>query len=89
VIDIDKETFKRYPAFHRDAFAAMSDEDARRYEWRVLEAIDPQAARQAVGAWEYEQFACYTQPEWLEVVLPTTARREVRIEVLEPQQKTR
>ena len=89
VIDIDNETFKRYPAFHRSAFAAMSDEEARRYEWRVLEAIDPEAARPAVGAWEYEQFACFIRPDWLEVVLPATARREVRIEVPEPEQKTR
>jgi ferritin-like metal-binding protein YciE len=88
-IGIDKETFNRYPAFHRDAFEAMSDDEARRYEWRVLEALDPKAARPAVAGWEYEQFACFDQPDWLQAVVPTTTQREVRIEVPEPEPKTR
>lgn len=65
VIDIDKDTFKRYPEFHRNAFLAMSDEEARRYEWRVLEAIDPQAARGASTDWDYDRLPYYGQPTWL------------------------
>jgi ferritin-like metal-binding protein YciE len=64
-IDLDKDTFKRFPEFHRDAFMSMSDEEARRYEWRVLEAIDPQAARAATGRdWDYERYPYYRQPDW-------------------------
>jgi ferritin-like metal-binding protein YciE len=65
VVDIDEDTFKRYPEFHRNAFLAMSDEEARRYEWRVLEAIDPTAARRAPRDWDYERMPYYQRPQWL------------------------
>jgi hypothetical protein len=64
-IDLDKDTFKRFPEFHRDAFLSMSDEEARRYEWRVLEAIDPEAARASTSRdWDYERYPYYRQPDW-------------------------
>jgi ferritin-like metal-binding protein YciE len=63
-VDFTKDTLKRYPEFHRDAFLAMSDEEARRYEWRVLEAIDPHAARTATTDWNYDAYPYYRQPEW-------------------------
>jgi ferritin-like metal-binding protein YciE len=63
-VDLDKDTLKRYPEFHPEAFIAMTDEEARRYEWRVLEAVDPQAARSATGSWRYDQFPVYREPDW-------------------------
>jgi ferritin-like metal-binding protein YciE len=63
-IDLDKDTLKRYPEFHRDAFLSMDDEEARRYEWRVLEAIDPEAARSSGFDWDYERYPYYRQPGW-------------------------
>jgi ferritin-like metal-binding protein YciE len=63
-IDLDKDTFKRYPEFHRESFFAMTDEEARRYEWRVLEAIDPQAARATPSEWDYDRVPYYRQPDW-------------------------
>jgi len=64
-IDLDKDTFKRFPEFHRDAFLSMSDDEARRYEWRVLEAIDPAAARSSTSSdWDYERYPYYRQPDW-------------------------
>lgn len=65
VVDLDKDTFKRYPEFHRNAFLAMSDEEARRYEWRVLEAIDPTSARRTPREWDYERLPYYQRPQWL------------------------
>ena len=66
VVDIDKHTFKRYPEFHKQGFMAMSNDEARRYEWRVLEAIDPNAARQRpAAAIVYEEYEYYRAPAWL------------------------
>jgi len=44
----------------------MSDEEARLYEWRVLEAIDPQAARSSVREWSYDRYPLYRQPDWFD-----------------------
>jgi ferritin-like metal-binding protein YciE len=63
-IDLDKDTLKRYPEFHRESFFAMTDDEARRYEWRVLEAIDPQAARATPSEWDYDRVPYYRQPDW-------------------------
>ncbi len=81
-VDLDKDTFKRYPEFHSSSFAAMSDDEARRYEWRVLEAIDPKAARQTPGTFVYEEYDYYRQPEWLGTDWPAYRRigREQRVE---------
>ena len=69
VIDLDKETLQRHPEFHRDAFLTMSDEEARRYEWRVLEAIDPERARRTRHDWQYQDFDCYAEPPWVETTV--------------------
>jgi ferritin-like metal-binding protein YciE len=74
-IDLDKDTLKRYPEFHRDAFMAMTDEEARRYEWRVLEAIDPQAARTSTREWDYDQYPYYRQPDWFDRSIVTSTGR--------------
>ena len=63
-IDFDQETLKRYPEFHRRSFAGMTDEEARLYEWRVLEAVDPESARDAPRDWQHENLPHYRQPEW-------------------------
>ena len=65
LLDVDEDTFKRYPEFHADAFEKMSDEEARRFEWRALEGADPEAARRTPIDWKYGEFACYVTPEWL------------------------
>jgi ferritin-like metal-binding protein YciE len=74
-VDLDKDTLKRYPEFHRDAFMAMTDEEARRYEWRVLEAIDPQAARTSTREWDYDQYPYYQQPDWFDRNIVTSTGR--------------
>ena len=78
-IDLDKDTLKRYPEFHRESFLAMTDEEARRYEWRVLEAIDPQTARTTPSEWDYDRVPYYRQPDWFArdvVARSSTLRRE-------------
>jgi hypothetical protein len=65
-VDLDKDTLKRYPEFRRDAFLSMTDEEARRYEWRVIEAIDPTAARGSIDEWDYERFPYYREPQWFD-----------------------
>jgi hypothetical protein len=47
----------------------MSDEEARRYEWRVLEAIDPERARRTRHDWQYQDFDCYAEPPWVETTV--------------------
>src|SRR5207245_2523748 len=74
-IDLDKATLKRYPEFHADEFDEMTDEEARRYEWRVLEAVDPAAARSSGSTWDYDRYPYYQQPEWFDpTALGTTDR---------------
>jgi ferritin-like metal-binding protein YciE len=72
-IDLDKDALKRYPAFHREEFVAMDENEARRYEWRVLEAIDPDAARSAGSEWTYDRFPYYGQPDWFDPNAAATA----------------
>ena len=66
MVDLDKDTLKRYPEFHDDEFEEMTEDEARRYEWRILEAIDPEAARSSVASWEYERYPYYQQPTWFD-----------------------
>jgi ferritin-like metal-binding protein YciE len=90
-LELDKDGLKRYPEFNRDAYLSMSDEEARRYEWRVLEAVDPNTARTSLDEWDYDRLPYYRQPEWFDsgLVAPggggsrvessTSRRREVPI----------
>jgi ferritin-like metal-binding protein YciE len=65
VVDLDRDTIGRYPEFSTAAFMAMSDDEVRRYERRVLHTISP-AATTSIAFWEaYERLAEYTQPDWL------------------------
>ena len=78
IIDLDKDVLKRYPEFHRGAFISMSYEEARRYEWRILEAIDPAAARKLPSAWERDQLPYYRRPAWAGDTAWTPSVRETR-----------
>jgi len=73
VIDFNRETLKRYPEFHQHSFRAMTDEEARLYEWRVLEAVDPESARETPPDWQHENLPHYRQPEWTGTELKTAA----------------
>jgi ferritin-like metal-binding protein YciE len=65
VIDLTKDQVQRKPEFSTNAFMAMSDDEIRRYERRVLSALNPEAARQA-SYWEaYERLPEYQEPDWL------------------------
>jgi ferritin-like metal-binding protein YciE len=65
VVNLDRDTIKRYPEFSTNAFLAMSDDEVRRYERRVLHTIAP-AATTSTAYWEaYERLPEYTQPDWL------------------------
>ena len=76
-VDLDKDTLQRYPEFHPGAFAAMNDDEARRYEWRVLEAIDPKAAHEtSATGFEYDRYTYYRQPDWIGTEWPVSARRD-------------
>jgi ferritin-like metal-binding protein YciE len=78
LIDFTKETLKRYPEFHQQSFRAMTDEEARLYEWRVLEAVDPESARETPPDWQHENLPHYRQPEWTGTELKTAADRVER-----------
>jgi ferritin-like metal-binding protein YciE len=64
--DLDRETIHRYPEFNGAAFLAMDDDEARRYEHRLLGIIAPERAR--TGRWTrpaYDGLPQYRQPTWL------------------------
>jgi hypothetical protein len=52
---------KRYPAFHRDSFAAMTDEEVQLYEERVLDVLntppDLEGERRMHGSDEHDTTA--------------------------------
>jgi len=61
-ISFTKETLKRYPEFHRHSFLAMTAEEARLYEERVLEAVDPESAREVPRDWSHDNLPQYREP---------------------------
>ena len=46
VAHLDRDAVHRYPEFNSAAFLAMDDEEARRYEYRLLSVIAPERARE-------------------------------------------
>jgi len=77
VVDLDRDTIKRYPEFSTAAFMAMSDDDVRRYERRVLHTISP-AATTSTLYWEaYERLPEYTQPDWLRPLARPRGRQPI------------
>jgi ferritin-like metal-binding protein YciE len=89
IVDLDKKLFKRYPEFQRDAFLSMRDEEARRYEWQVLEAIDPDAARASTQEWDYDRFPYYRQPDWFDRGIMTPSEYAGRSDIRESSKGTR
>lgn len=64
--DLDRDAIHGYPQFNSAAFLAMSDEEIRRYEGRLLGVVAPDRAR--TGQWQpsvYEELPEYRQPTWL------------------------
>jgi ferritin-like metal-binding protein YciE len=65
VVDLDRDTVKSYPEFSTNAFMAMSDDEVRRYERRVLHTINPNAAASTTYWESYDRLPEYSQPDWL------------------------
>jgi ferritin-like metal-binding protein YciE len=64
--DLDRDTIHLYPEFNAAAFLAMSDEEVRRYEHRLLRIIAPEGFR--TGEWReraYDELPQYRPPTWL------------------------
>jgi ferritin-like metal-binding protein YciE len=76
VVDMDRETIRSYPEFSTSAFMAMSDDEVRRYERRVLHTINPNASA-STRYWEsYDRLPEYSQPDWLRpTARPPAGRR--------------
>jgi ferritin-like metal-binding protein YciE len=63
---LDRQAIHRYPEFNGAAFLAMDDDEARRYEHRLLSIIAPE--RGIAGRWtrpNYDELPQYRQPTWL------------------------
>jgi ferritin-like metal-binding protein YciE len=65
VVDMDRDTIQRYPEFSTNAFMAMSDDEVRRYERRVLHTINPNASASTTYWESYDRLPEYSQPDWL------------------------
>ena len=79
VVDLDRATIKRYPEFSTAAFMAMSDDEVRRYERRVLHTISP-AATTSTLYWEaYERLPEYIQPDWLRPLARPRGRQPIGV----------
>jgi ferritin-like metal-binding protein YciE len=66
VFDLTKEQVQRYPEFSTSAFMSMSEDELRRYERRVLGAVNPEAGLEP-QYWEaYERLPEYEEPDWLQ-----------------------
>lgn len=62
--DLDKETISRYPAFSPGAFLAMNDEEAIRYEHKLLKVVVP-GGPSTHRPPRYEELPAYRPPTWL------------------------
>jgi ferritin-like metal-binding protein YciE len=64
--DVDRETIHLYPEFNAAAFLAMTDEEVRHYEHRLLRIIAPDEARtDRVRERAYDELPHYRAPTWL------------------------
>ncbi len=68
VVDVDRDTIRSYPEFSTTAFMAMSDDEIRRYERRVLHTINPNASASTTFWESYDRLPDYSQPDWLRPV---------------------
>ena len=65
VLDVDRDTIQSYPEFSTNAFMAMSDDEVRRYERRVLHMINPNASASTTYWESYDRLPEYSRPDWL------------------------
>jgi ferritin-like metal-binding protein YciE len=65
--NVTREQLRRHPEFSPSAFAAMNDEEAARYERRMLEAVLPfrHQVRRATEQPTYMDLPVYQPPAWL------------------------
>jgi ferritin-like metal-binding protein YciE len=64
--ELTREQLRRYPEFSPSAFIAMDDEDASRYERRLIEAVLPYHHLLRRGERpHYEELPLYQPPAWL------------------------
>jgi ferritin-like metal-binding protein YciE len=66
VTELTREQLRRYPEFSPSAFIAMDDEDASRYERRLVEAVLPYHQHLRRGERpHYDELPLYQPPAWL------------------------
>jgi ferritin-like metal-binding protein YciE len=64
--ELTREQLRRYPEFSPSAFVAMDDEDAARYERRLLDAVLPYRHEVRRGDRpRYDELPLYQPPGWL------------------------
>jgi ferritin-like metal-binding protein YciE len=86
VVDADRDTITSYPEFSTNAFLAMSDDEIRRYERRVLHTINPNASASSTYWESYDRLPDYSQPDWLR---PAMRQRPHRAERSTPEREWR
>ena len=77
VVDVDRDTIRSYPEFSTNAFMAMSDDEIRRYERRVLHTINPNASASTTYWESYDRLPEYSQPDWLRPTARPRAQRPI------------
>lgn len=65
-VDLDKSTIQRFPEFDKDRFPEMSEDDARLFNERTLNACCATELQGRTGAdrYDYDKWSHYTQPDW-------------------------
>ena len=65
--DLNRDTLRRYPEFNPQAFLAMDDDQAARYEHRLLSAVVPARTEgtRDRGRLVYEELQSFRTPDWL------------------------
>jgi hypothetical protein len=65
-IDIERAAIERFPPFDAARFEEMPEDEARRFNTRLLEACCPDElkGRRAEGRWDYEAWSHYRVPDW-------------------------
>jgi len=62
-LGMDRDTVKKYPTYDGSAFTTAGDE-GRADEERLLASYGHTPIRTAEGAWDYEQYPEFRQPDW-------------------------
>ena len=64
VIDVTKDTIRRYPEFDADRFRKFSDDEMRAFEQRMSVACCPEEVRGINEVILYDAVRHYLQPDW-------------------------